>query len=142
MSDFNWEDYENQDDDLFSNEDNDNENDLFGLSPMGIDKRIFFSDIQRGGPVPIDPIEYEALFGTLSSNDWDDLVDTFFTLYHQWGMNEITLLDNWGLDWVWGLLKHCERKEEYELCSIVKELIQNYQLHGLIGGQKIKLEEA
>jgi len=131
-------------DDFIPNEDEDNnheqEGDIFGLSPLGIDKRLFFNDIQRGGPVPIDPIEYEALFGKLTSSEWSDIVDTFFSLYHQWGMNPNTLLDNWGLDWVGGCLDHCERKEEYELCSIIKDLIEEYHLHCLLQGTKIEMD--
>jgi len=132
---FNWDDHLDNDDD-----ENHDENDLFGINhPLQLEKQLFFQDVQRGGPIPVDPIEFIELFGPLTQSDWDDMVDIFFSLYHRWGMDSNTLIDNWGLDWVWSIQKHCESKEEYELCSVLKMLTEEYQLKGLISGQKIKV---
>ena len=133
---FNWDDHLDNDDD-----ENHDENDLFGINhPLQLEKQLFFQDVQRGGPIPIDPIEFIELFGHLTSTDWNDMVDIFFSLYHRWGMDSNTLIDNWGLDWIWSIQKHCELKEEYELCSVLKMLTEEYQLKGLIKGQKIKVQ--
>ena len=133
---FNWDDHRDNDDD-----ENHDENDLFGINnPLQLEKQLFFQDVQRGGPIPIDPIEFIELFGLLSPTDWDDMVDIFFSLYHRLGMDSNTLIDNWGLDWILPIQKHCESKEEYELCSVLKMLTEEYQLKGLISGQKIKVQ--
>lgn len=132
---FNWDDHLDNDDD-----ENKDENDLFGINhPLQLEKQLFFQDVQRGGPIPIDPSEYITLFGELTQTDWNEMTDIFFSLYHRWGMDSNTLIDNWGLDWIWSIQKHCESKEEYELCSVLKMLTEEYQLKGLIGGQKIKV---
>ncbi len=132
---FNWDDHLDNNDD-----ENRDENDLFGINhPLQLEKQLFFQDVQRGGPIPVDPIEFIELFGPLTQNDWNDMVDIFFSLYHRWGVDSNTLIDNWGLDWVWSIQKHCESKEEYELCSVLKMLTEEYQLKGLISGQKIKV---
>ncbi len=135
MDNFNWDDHLDNNDD-----ENRDENDLFGINhPLQLEKQLFFQDVQRGGPIPVDPIEFIELFGPLTQNDWNDMVDIFFSLYHRWGVDSNTLIDNWGLDWVWSIQKHCESKEEYELCSVLKMLTEEYQLKGLISGQKIKV---
>ena len=139
MSDnFNWDDYLPSDDE--DREENE-ENDLFGINnPLEIEKQMFIRDILRGHPIPIDPIEYEDLFGTLTNKDLNEIVDIFFTVYHRYGVDSTTLIDNWGLDWVYTIQHHCEKKEEYELCSILKELADEYQLVVMLLSKSIELE--
>ena len=56
---FNWDDHIPNDDD-----ENRDENDLFGINhPLQLEKQLFFQDVQRGGPIPVDPIEFIELFG-------------------------------------------------------------------------------
>tara|TARA_B100000780_G_scaffold197905_1_gene139844 strand:- start:531 stop:935 length:405 start_codon:yes stop_codon:yes gene_type:complete len=114
--------------DYNDNEDNHDEEDLFGTHRLQeqVDKLMFIQDCQRGYPVVLDPIEYESLFGTIQEEDIKELTQVFFSQYHRLGVKVDTLVDNWGLDWIWCILKSCERGEEYELCGIIVNIIEEY----------------
>ena len=114
--------------DYNDNEDNHDEEDLFGTHRLQeqVDKLMFIQDCQRGYPVVLDPIEYESLFGTIQEEDIKELTQVFFSQYHRLGVKVDTLVDNWGLDWIWCILKSCEKGEEYELCGIIVNIIEEY----------------
>jgi len=114
--------------DYNDNEDNHDEEDLFGTHRLQeqVDKLMFIQDCQRGYPVVLDPIEYESLFGTIQEEDIKELTQVFFSQYHRLGVKVDTLVDNWGLDWIWCILKSCEKSEEYELCGIIVNIIEEY----------------
>jgi len=124
------------------NYDEEDEDDLFGTHRIQqeIDKEMFLQDCQRGYPLVLDPIEYETLFGTIQEVDIETLTQTFFTHYHRLGVTVDTLVDSWGLDWIWIILKDCERGEEYELCGIIMIIIEEYSnphLNKLLGGMTV-----
>ena len=56
-----------------------------------------------------------------------DMSQEFMTAYHKSWINEVDLVDGFGLDWLELLLDYNERNEEYELCSIYKEVITNHK---------------
>ena len=120
----NWDDFIPNDDD----NDNHDEDDLFGTHSLQqeLEKRMFIQDIHGGHPIPIDPSEFRTLFGELDEETLHSLSQVFFTHYHRLGVKVEPLLDNWGLDWVWEIMKHNEREEEYELCSIIKDIVDEY----------------
>ena len=120
----NWDDFIPNDDE----NDNHDEDDLFGTHRLQqeIEKTMFVQDIQRGHSVPIDPSEFRTLFGELDEETLFSLSQTFFYHYHRLGVKIQPLVDNWGLDWVWEIMKHNERREEYELCSIIKDIVDEY----------------
>ncbi len=122
MDNFNWDDYLPNDDNDENREDN--ERDLFGTHRLQqeLEKGMFLQDVQNGHPLVLDPSEYNTLFGSLSNKDWELLLQSFLTQYHRLGMDVDTLFDTWGGDWIFEILKYCERTEEYELCSIIKDL--------------------
>jgi hypothetical protein len=111
-----------------NDEENEHEDDLFGINQQQQlhDKLMFLQDIQRGLPIPIDPIEYEALFGDIQEVDINELTQAFFHQYHRLGVKVDTLVDVWGFDWIWLILKNCERTEEFELCSIIMCILDEY----------------
>jgi len=119
----NWDDFIPNDDD-----ENNDEDDLFGTHRLQqeIEKNMFIQDVQRGQPLPIDPSEYTTLFGELDEETLHSLSQVFFNHYHRLGVKVEPLVDNWGLDWVWEIMKHNERTEEYELCSIIKDIVDEY----------------
>lgn len=118
----NWNDF------IPNNDDDENEDDLFGINQhqQHMDKLMFIRDVQMEHPLVIDPIEYETLFGTLTEEDLRELTQSFFHQYHRLGVRVDTLVDRWGLDWIWSILKSCERREEFELCSIIMSIIEEY----------------
>ena len=135
MQDYNDNDYDNED-----------EEDLFGTHRLQeeVDKQMFLQDCARGFPLVLDPMEYESLFGTLQEEDKEELTQVFFSHYHRLGVTVDTLVDNWGLDWIWVILKDCERREEYELCGIIVFIIEEYsnpQLNKLLGGMTEEKED-
>ena len=117
MQDYNDDDYDNND-----------EEDLFGTHRLHqeIDKLMFLEDCQRGYSTAINPNEFKELFGTITHEDKEDLTQSFFTQYHRLGVRVDNLVDVWGLDWIWLILKHIESTEEYELCSIIVDIIHEY----------------
>jgi hypothetical protein len=127
MQDYNDDNYEYEDED-----------DLFGTHRLQeeVDKQMFLQDCARGFPLVLDPIEYQTIFGPLREEDTEELTQVFFSHYHRLGVTVDTLVDNWGLDWIWVILKDCERREEYELCGIIMIIIEEYsnpQLNKLLG---------
>jgi len=120
----NWDDFIPNDDE----NDNHDEDDLFGTHRLQheIEKRMFVQDILRGHPIPIDPSDFTTLFGELDEETLYSLSQIFFHHYHRLGVKIQPLVDNWGLDWIWEIIKHNERREEYELCSILKDIVDEY----------------
>ena len=126
MQDYNDNDYDNED-----------EEDLFGTHRLQqeIERTMFLQDVQRGNPLVINPTEFTELFGVITSEDKEELTQSFFTQYHRLGVKVENLVDVWGLDWIWLILKHMESTEEYELCSIIVDIIHEYShphIHSLL----------
>ena len=122
-----WDDFIPNDDDEFSNED---ERDLFGTHRLEqeIEKGMFLQDADSGHPLVLDPPEFKELFGKITEDDLQHLTQSFFTHYHRLNVSVDDLFDRWGGDWIFEVLKHCERREEYELCSIIKDMWQDKKL--------------
>jgi len=55
-----------------------------------------------------------------------ELTQEFISTYHRHGVDPFELVDGFGLDWVNLLLKYNEEIEEYELCAIFRDLINDY----------------
>ena len=64
MSDFNWDDYESNDDDLFGRGDNDNSEEQNEWI-LKMHRIMFIDDIERKPfqVIPLDPVEFVDLFG-------------------------------------------------------------------------------
>ena len=123
MEDFNWEDYEQNDDDERE------ERDLFGTHryEQELEKSLFLQDVQNGHPLVLDPSEYTTLFGTPTKEDMETLTQSFLIQYHRIGVSVDTLFDRWGGDWIFEVLLFCEKQEEYELCSIIKDICEEWK---------------
>ena len=46
--------------------------------------------------------------------------------YHRYGTDPFELVDGFGLDWVKLIMNYNEDIEEYELCAIFRDLINEY----------------
>ena len=121
MDNFNWDDYLPNDDEDDNNED---ERDLFGTNRThhDIERNMFIQDVQNGHPLVLDPSE----FTDLTEEEMDYLTQSFIIQYHRLGMSVDTLFDVWGGDWIFEILKFCETQEEYELCSIIRDIYSDY----------------
>ena len=107
----NWDDFlNNNEDDEFSNDD---ERDLFGTHRLQqeLEKTMFLQDVQNGHPLVLDPSEYITLFGPIQEEDMEFLTQSFFTHYHRLGVSVDEIFDRWGGDWIFEVLKHCEKRE-------------------------------
>lgn len=124
MSDFSWDDYENDDDDLFGKPDDDKENDKLNWIRK-THRLMFINDLERFQyqAVPLDPTEFEDMFGKPTDEDMEIITQVFLKDYLLWdGKSDETMIyEKWGGDWIMELLKFNEDKEEYELCSILLE---------------------
>jgi hypothetical protein len=47
--------------------------------------------------------------------------------YHRIDTDPYELVDGFGIDWLELLLKYNEKREEYELCAIFRDLINDYK---------------
>lgn len=121
MSDFNWDDYENDDDELFNFGQNDDDG-LHG-SLERLHRMMFINDLEKmpSMVVPLDPNEFEGMFGKPTEEDYKILTQLLVKDIHK--RTAVFVIDKWGLSWIQDILKFNEGVEEYELCSIFKELI-------------------
>lgn len=93
---------------------------------------IFINDVERyhQQPMPMGVLEFVDLFGSEPSDeDKDILTQVFMKNYMSTDIDDIEdinkLIDKWGLDWLQLFLEHNEETEEYELCAIIKEVIDS-----------------
>lgn len=117
MDDFNEDDF----DDLFGmNEDSENEGASLGDK---IHRLMFVNDLElhRSSPVPLDPHEFENMFGAPSNEDLRIMSQVLITDIHKFTYDFV--VDKWGLDWIEDILQFNILVEEYELCSIFKEVL-------------------
>ena len=66
-------------------------------------------------------------FGEPTKDMLMNLTKEFIAAYHRLGVDPIELVDGFGLDWVELLMKYNEEIEEYELCAIFRDLINDYK---------------
>ena len=80
----------------------------------------------EGKKVSID--EFIQMFGTEPSDEnLRMMTQQFLKTYHTLGVDPIELVEGFGMDWVQTLLEYNEQIEEYELCAIFRDLINDYK---------------
>ena len=73
--------------------------------------------------------DYVRVYGELPSHTMlKGMTQEFIKSYHAIGVDSMQLVDGYGLDWIRSLLTHNEEVEEYELCTIFRDLIIEYEL--------------
>lgn len=124
---FNWDDYLPNDD-----EDDNNEDDMFGTQPepweerqMEIEKALLFSELKSGVPIPLSPKDWDEM--------WELTIEDMNTMTQLWIRHFMRESDSnrgkWNIittyrnEWLIQLLHHNEEQEEYELCSLINELL-------------------
>ena len=90
-------------------------------------RMMFIDDLEKFPlqPMPLSIDEFECLFGKPTSEDKDIMTQCFIKDYLRIGDSiegKERIVDKWGLDWISLYLHHNEQQEEYELCSIIKEV--------------------
>lgn len=124
---FNWDDYLPNDD-----EDDNNDDDMFGTQPepweerqMEIEKALLFSELKSGVPIPLSPKDWDEM--------WELTIEDMNTMTQLWIRHFMRESDSnrgkWNIittyrnEWLIQLLHHNEEQEEYELCSLINELL-------------------
>ena len=80
----------------------------------------------EGKKVSID--EFIQMFGTEPSDEnLHIMTQQFVKTYLTFGVDPIELVEGFGMDWVQTLLEYNEQIEEYELCAIFRDLINDYK---------------
>ena len=69
---------------------------------------------------------FKKTFGEPKQAMLMDMSQEFIESYHRYGVDPLELVEGFGIDWVQLLLKHNEEVEEYELCAIFRDLINDY----------------
>lgn len=120
MDDFNWD--ESYDEEEFGRR-NEIENGLNKLQRL-----LFIHDLERYRTqvVPLDPTEFIDLFGEPTDEDLEIITQVMIDDVHR--LANVKVIDKWGLDWIQCILKFNENEEEYELCAVFKELIDDSKL--------------
>mgnify|MGYP006203801591 CR=1 FL=1 len=82
--------------------------------------------LQAMGNLSMDT--YVKIYGELPSYTvLKGMTQEFIKSYHTLGVDSMHLVDGYGLDWIESLLTHNEEVEEYELCTIFRDLIIEYE---------------
>jgi len=69
---------------------------------------------------------FKETFGEPKEAMLMDLTQEFMEAYHRYGTDPFELVDGFGIDWVQLLMSYNEEIEEYELCAIFRDLINDY----------------
>jgi len=69
---------------------------------------------------------FKKTFGEPKEAMLMDLSQEFIEAYHRYGTDPYDLVEGFGIDWVELLMKYNEEIEEYELCAIFRDLINDY----------------
>jgi hypothetical protein len=69
---------------------------------------------------------FKKTFGEPKKAMLMDLTQEFVEAYHRLGTDPYELVDGFGVDWIELLMKYNEGIEEYELCAIFRDLINDY----------------
>ena len=71
--------------------------------------------------------EYVETFGGIpDAEDLSVLTQEFIRAYHRFETDPFELISGFGVDWLELLLEHNVEKEEYELCALFRDLINDY----------------
>lgn len=66
-------------------------------------------------------------YGQPNDKQMSELTQHLIKSYHMGGEMVIDSIGNgFGVDWLQSLINHNERMEEYELCSVIKEILDTY----------------
>jgi hypothetical protein len=72
--------------------------------------------------------EYIECYGGIpDGDDLDILTQEFIRAYHRFQTDPLDLVAGFGIDWLELLLEHNVKKEEYEVCSIFRDLINDFK---------------
>ena len=73
--------------------------------------------------------DYVTIYGELPPYTvLKEMTQEFIKSYHTLGVDSMHLVDGYGLDWVEALITHNEELEEYELCTLFRDLIIEYKI--------------
>jgi hypothetical protein len=124
---FNWDDYLPNDD-----EDDNNEDDMFGTTPepwverqMEIEKAMLFSELRRGIPIPLSPQDWDEMW-ELTTEDMNTMTQAWirhFMRESDSNRGKWNIINAYRNEWLSQLLHHNEEQEEYELCSLINEIL-------------------
>ena len=72
--------------------------------------------------------EYVECFGGIpDKDDLNALTQEFVRAYHKFETDPFELISGFGVDWLELLLEHNVEIEEYELCALFRDLINDYK---------------
>ena len=124
---FNWDDYLPNDD-----EDDNNEDDMFGTTPepwverqMEIEKAMLFSELRSGIPIPLSPQDWDEMW-ELTTEDMNTMTQVWirhFMRESDSNRGKWNIINTYRNEWLSQLLHHNEEQEEYELCSLINEIL-------------------
>ena len=121
--------FDNEDDDFLEFNDHQDDGDSREERLKKAQRLMFIHDVERfsSQPMPLGVAEFTELFNSPTEEDLDILTQCFMKSYLKSDIDDDSsmalLIDKWGLDWLECFIQHNIRKEEYELCSVLKDVI-------------------
>lgn len=94
-----------------------------------MNRLLFINDLETHtmDVVPLTPEDFKHLFGEPTNEDLDIMTQILLKDIHRLHNTNDTIIDKWGPDWIHELLEHNISKEEYELCAIMRDVIEESQ---------------
>jgi hypothetical protein len=72
--------------------------------------------------------DYLQIYGGVpDKDDLEQLTQDFISIYHKEEVDPFELISGFGIDWLELLLEHNVEREEYELCAIFRDLINDFR---------------
>ena len=79
--------------------------------------------------MPMSIKDFSELFGEPTEEDMFDITQAYMKQYHTHGEDFIpVIIEAYSKEWVEYILKYNEGVEEYELCSIIRDHLDEYAL--------------
>lgn len=92
-------------------------------------RMMFIDDIERfpSQRLALDLEEFTYLFGEPTESDSEILSELLIKDYLKIMdlSNLDSLADKWGLDWISFILEYNESREEYELCAVLRDVLND-----------------
>jgi hypothetical protein len=94
-----------------------------------MNRLLFIDDLEkhRTEIVPISPEDFIHLFGEPTDEDFEIMTQILISDVHMIHNTHHTIIDKWGVDWIIQIMNFNVQKEEYELCAILRDMVEEAQ---------------
>lgn len=92
-------------------------------------KMMFWNDFLRdANTIQCSPDQYVEMFGDFEDLDFR-LLKGSLDFFHKKELDDIRLVDKFGVAWLTVLLRKYEQEEDFEQCIVIRDAINNWKVH-------------